>query len=418
MSRQEYPVNNQTSVMDQETPAAAFAEDDGLGMIDLLLILAARKKTIVAITVLCAGIAAAVGFLLPDVYTATAVIMPPQQPQTAVSGLLGQLGPLAAVAGKDIGLKSPSDLYVGLLSGRTIGDHLIDRFQLKSLYEAKTMTDARNKFRNHTRTSSGKDSLIRIEVDDGDPQRAADIANAFVTELNLQNTAFGTNEATQRRIFLEKQLTDVRSALGSAEETMKKTQTRTGIVQVEAQTSLAIAGIAQLKAQITAGEVALQRLSMGATAQNPEVLRTEAELNALRSQLKKAESGTRTAGDPMVAPSAMPSAGLDYLRSLRDLKYHEFLFEMLSKQYEAARIDESKVAPALQLVDAAVPPDKKSGPHRGLMILFGAVAGLVMSCIGIYVLNGARDPNTRGKLHLLNQSLFHGAGRNGRSASV
>jgi uncharacterized protein involved in exopolysaccharide biosynthesis len=411
-------VNNQTSVMDPETPAVTSVEDDGLGMIDLLLILAARKKTIVGITALCTAMAAAVAFLLPNVYTATAVIIPPQQPQTAVSALVGQLGPLAAVAGHDIGLKTPSDLYVGLLNGRTIADHLIERFGLKALYEAKTMTDARSKFHSHTRTSSGKDSLIRIEVDDGDPQRAAEIANAFVTELNTQNTAFGTNEAAQRRTFLEKQLTDVRSALVSAEEVMKKTQTRTGIVQVEAQTSLAIAGIAQLKAQITAGEVALQRLSMGATAQNPEVLRTEAELDALRSQLKKAESAPRAAGDPMVAPSAMPGAGLEYLRSLRDLKYHEFLFEMLSKQYEAARIDESKVAPALQLVDAAVAPDKKSGPHRALMILFGAVAGLVMSCIGIYVLSGTQDLETRGKLRLLNQRLFPGVSRNGSAASA
>jgi tyrosine-protein kinase Etk/Wzc len=411
-------VNNEISVMDQNAEAMAVAEEDGLGMIDLLLILAARKKSIAGITVACTAIAAAVAFVLPNVYTATAVIMPPQQPQTAVSGLLGQLGPLAAVAGKDIGLKSPSDLYVGLLSGRTIADHLIDRFRLKTLYEAKTMTDARSKFHNHTRTSSGKDSLIRIEVDDEDPQRAADIANAFVVELNTQNTAFGTTEAVQRRIFLEKQLADVRSNLASAEETMKKTQTRTGILQVEAQTSVAIASIAQLKAQITAGEVGLQRLSMGATAQNPEVLRIEAELDALRSQLKKAESAPRAAGDPMLAPNAMPGAGLEYLRSLRELKYQEFLFEMLSKQYEAARIDENKIAPALQLVDAAVPPDKKSGPHRGLMILFGAVAGLMMSCIGIYVLNGTRDPGTREKLRLLNHRLFHPAGRNGSVASV
>jgi tyrosine-protein kinase Etk/Wzc len=402
---------------EQETVQQVDGLDhSGSGIIDLLLVLAANKKAIVGSALAGATVAVIVGLSLPNTFTATAIIMPPQQPQTAVSTIVGQLGPLAAVAGRDLGLKTPSDLYMGLLGSRTIADHLIERFELRTLYKAKTMMEARAKFRDHTRSSSGKDSLIRIEVDDTDPKRAADIANAYVLELNQQNTAFGTTEAKDRRVFLEKQLAAEKVALGDAEEAMKRTQTKTGIIQVESQTSVVIASIAQLNAQITAGEVALQRLKMGATAENPEVLAHQAELSALRGQLNNLERRPQRGGDTLMSTSAIPTAGMTYLRGLRDLKYHEFLFEMLSKQYEAARIDENKVAAALQTVDIAVPPDQKSGPHRGLIILFGAVAGLTIASITVYLLHGASDPITRAKLQTLRASLAIANQRNGLPA--
>jgi tyrosine-protein kinase Etk/Wzc len=363
-------------------------EDGEISVTELLTRLTAKKWLIAGSAVAGGLIAAAIAFSIPNMYTATAIVMPPQQPQTAVSSLVGQLGPLAAVAGHDFGLKTPGDLYVGLLGSRTIADRLIERFHLSSLYDTKTMVDTRGKLKAYTRFSSGKDSLIHVEVDDHDPKRAADLANAYVAELNAQNTLLATSEATQRRLFLENALRDEKTALVSAEEMMKQTQTRTGVIQVEGQTSVAIAAVAQVKAQITAGEVAMQRLKMGATNENPEVLRLEAELNALRVQLRNLQQSPRSASDPIVPTSAIPQAGLDYLRGLRELKYHEFLFEMLSKQYEAARIDESKVAPALQIVDIAVPPDKKSGPHRGLMIVFGIVTAFTLSCVAAHLGQG------------------------------
>lgn len=362
------------------------------GFTDLLRILRANPLLISVITIACGAAAGLVAFTLPNMYTATAVLMPPQQPQTAASALLGQLGPLAAMAGSSIALKSPSDLYVGLAGGRTIADHTIEQFDLRNVYKARTMVDARAKLRSRSRFSTGKDSLIRIEVDDPDPRRAADIANFYISELNRQNSSFGTNEAAQRRLFLERQVTDERTALSSAEESMKKSQTHTGIIQVEAQTSVAIASAAQLRAQITAGEVALKRLETGAAPENPEVVRIQTELNALRAQLRKLELDPRSDGDPLVSTASIPNAGLEYMRSLRELKYHEFLFEMLSKQYEAARIDESKVAPALQIADSAVPPDQKSGPHRGLIIAFGLAVGAIAASVLVYLRAAADGP--------------------------
>jgi capsule polysaccharide export protein KpsE/RkpR len=159
-------------------------------------------------------------------------------------------------------------------------------------------------------------------------------------------------------------------ALAAAEDAMKKTQQQTGVIDVSGQTQVAITSLAQIRAQITAREVAIERLKMGATTQNPDLLQAQAEVAALRNQLTKLDNSPE-GRDPLVGASAIPQAGLNYIRSLRDLKYHDFLFELLSKQYEAARIDEGKAAPNVQVVDVAEPPDKKSGPPRSLIVFLG-----------------------------------------------
>ena len=388
--------DQQLSMEEPATVVAAEVDDLGgaergseAGIVDVLRELALNKKKAAVLVAVGGFVMGMAAFHLPNTYTAMAALLPPQQQQANAAAMLGQLGPLTAAAARDMGLKSPGDLYVGLLGSRSIADAVIARFSLMQLYKAKTMVDARSALHGHARFSAGKDSLVRIEVDDTEPARAAAIANEFVAQLNRQSASFGTNEASQRRRFLEKQVNDEREALALAEEAMKKTQIRTGIVQVESQTTVAIASVAQIKAEITAAEVELARLKMGATAENPEVMKVETQMAALQDELKRVESSPRAGDDPMVPVSSLPNSGLEYLRGLRDLKYHEFLFEMLSKQYEAARIDEAKDVPTLQVVDSAVAPDKKSGPHRGLLIAFGMLAGLFVSVIVAYWKTGS-----------------------------
>lgn len=358
-------------------------DEPSISFRDLLRILAGRSRTILAASAICGALAIGVALRLPSEYTATAVIMPPQKEQSAATALMGQLGPLAAAAG-DMGLKSPSDLYVGLLGSRTIADDIIERFQLRTVYHIKTAEDARAKLRNLVKVTAGKDSLIRIQVKGSIPQRAADMANAFAEELAKMNRRLATTDAGTRRLFLETQLDQERTALSAAEVAMREEQQRSGLIQPDSQTSVAIASVAQLRAQITAGEVALVRLKMGATNQNPELIRQESELEALRGKLRQLESGTD--GGPLPSAAALPKAGLEYLRRLRDLKYHELLFELLSKQAEAARLDEVKSGPELQVVDFAVAPDKKSGPPRRLIVAFGVIAGAALSAVAVYAL--------------------------------
>jgi tyrosine-protein kinase Etk/Wzc len=359
-----------TSVISQDETKQTETDFDGAKFI--LSLLFRRRFLIVGVTLLGGMLTALFARSRPDVFTATALIMLPQQPQSMASALLGNLGALSGVAGRELGLKSPSDLYLGILGSRTIADHIIARFYLKEVYKAKDMYAARFALQKNRVFSSGKDTLIHIDATDTDPSRAAAVANAYVEELNKQNRDLASGDAGQRRQFLERQLEQEKGVLTTAEDAMKDTQTQTGIVEIGAQAQITLAAIAQLRAKVAAGEVLLQRLRLGGTDDNPQVMQAEAEVQGLRSQLHLLERSSRdSSGDPMVSASAMPKSGLEYLRHLRDLKYHEFLFEMLSKQYEAARIDEGRSAPPVQVVDPAIVPERKSGPPRTLMTLIG-----------------------------------------------
>jgi tyrosine-protein kinase Etk/Wzc len=371
--------------MDTEQQTTCPPEAGAIDVVDLCWILAVKKRLLG--WALLAGLAAgaAVAFLLPDMYTATAVIMAPQQQQSILTALAGQLGQVNLSA-KDLGLKNPADLYVGILGGRTIADEIIQRFELRKVYGKDTLEDTRKKLAKRTTLEAGKDTLIKIEVDDTDPARAAAMANAYVDGLQSQNSRLALSEAAQRRLFFEQQLEAEKKALAEAEGQLKAMQDRTGMLHLTGQIEASIRTFAQTRAEIAAREVLLQRLRSGATDQNPEVVRLETELGALRRQLAALQSAAPQAGDPLIPTRSVPAASLEYVRTLRDLRYHEALFELLVKQYEAARIDEAKQAPVVQVVDRAVPPDKRSGPWRSIII---AVSGfLFLLAAAAYALAG------------------------------
>lgn len=344
----------------------------------LITLLKVRRRILFGTTFAGGAIAAVIGLLLPNTYTANVLIVPPQKEQSTASAFLGQLGPLAAVAGAEMGLRNPSDLYIGLLGSRSIADHLIEKFELRTVYRTKTATDTRAALKSHSHFSTGKDSLIKVEVVDNMPTRASALANAYSAELDVLVKSLAVSSAGQRRLVMESRLEQEKTAVSKAESLMKNMQQQTGVLQLDQQSTLAIGTLAQLKAQITSMEVALERLKTGATAENPEVLRLTAELNALRTQLRAKETSSPR-GNPLLATSALPEAGMAYLQNLRDLKYHETLFELLSKQYEAARLDEARGAPDLQVIDTATVPDKKSGPPRTLITVAGCVLGTAVA---------------------------------------
>lgn len=351
-----------------------------LSLIGLLEILRERKWLVLLCLVGGALVSATIALLLPVKYTATAVIMPPQQAQSAASSLLGQLGPIAGLAGRDLGLKSPSDLYVGVAKSRTIQDALIRRFDLKKLYRSQTLVEARKKLSSYTSFETGKDTLIRISVEDRDPQRAAEMANAYVEELYTQNSRLALTDAAQRRQFFQRRLDTEKDALATAEASLKASQERTGLLAAT-QVEGTMRALGQLGGEIAGREVALQRLQAGATPDNPEVVRLQAELRGLQMQMQKLRSASPGPGSPFIPTAEVPERSLEHLRRIRELKYHETLYEILAKQYEAARIDEAKEAPALQVVDYAIAPDQKSWPPRALYTLTGTLASFAASIL-------------------------------------
>lgn len=384
----------------------------GVDGFELLLVLSQRKKTILRATIAVAVVTAVVMFLLPNTYTATATIMPPEQKQSTLGAMLGQIGSIAGLSDSDFSLRNPGDLFIGMLHSRTIQDRLIEKFALRKVYNVKRYQDARKKLDNRSYIVAEKEGLISISVDDHDPNRAAELANAYVDELHTLNSQLAISEAAQRRVFYEEKANAERDALSLAEVQLKQAEEQTGLLQPDAQARVIIQSVADMRAQVALKEVQLEAMRTYATKDNPQLQRAEQELAGLRAQLAKMErsSGESANGDMQLPTRKLPQAELEYLRRARDLKYHEALYEFLNKQLEAARIDEAKDAVVVQEVDKAVAPERKSGPHRATIILLATAAAFLLSCAWVLVAESLKrrqeqDTLFRARLALLRHYL-------------
>lgn len=357
------------------------------------LVVLAEHRLLLVRGVLAASVLMAVLVLIvPVTYTASTVILTPQTGSGAAAALLGSLGSLGAGGaveslgslsslGEGSTFKSPADTFLGVLGSRTVADELIRRFQLQKVYKKRTFVDTRKSLAHHTTVELTRGSLIKISVEDHNAQRAVAIANGYVDALYQVNATLALTSGAQKRLFLEQQLNEERGALAKAEDDFQAIQQKTGVIQLSGQAEITLRSIAQLRAALTAKEVQVELLRKTATEQNPLVQSMEGEIGALRDQLAKAES-TSPGGDDnyFVSAGRIPSAGIEYLRVTRELRYHEALFEMLARQYEAARIEEAKSPPIIQVVDKAILPDKKTWPPRTLLVLLTALLSSILLC--------------------------------------
>jgi uncharacterized protein involved in exopolysaccharide biosynthesis len=246
----------------------------------------------------------------------------------------------------------------------------------------------------------GKNTLITIDVDDHDPKRAADIANGYLDALREQNGQLALTEASQRRLFFEQQLEKAKNALADAEVELKLTQERTGLISPGGQAQVEIETTAQLRAQITSYQVELAALRQGATDDNPQVIRLQSQISGLQQQLQKMQNDSEAhqLGNLQLPTAKVPGLALEYVRKQREVRYHEVLFDMIARQYETARLDESREAPVLQIVDRAIVPDRKSGPKRALLTIGGFVVGGFLAMIWVlvkYAIARAKQDATR-----------------------
>ncbi|MFS2015449.1 GumC family protein [Massilia sp. CT11-108] len=349
---------------------------DAIGVFDILIVLAKYKKMIVGTTFSAAALAVGVSILLPNVYQATAKLLPPQQSQSSTMAMLSQLGGVASAAAGAAGLKNPNDLYVGMLKSRTVADRLVSQFNLKKAYGTDSQDLARQKLEANTTITSGKDNLITIEVEDRDKSRVAPLANAYVSELLRLTKVLAVTEAAQRRMFYERQLEATKDNLAKAEMLLKSKLDTHGVISVDAESRAIVETVGRLRAQVSAKEIELSSMRAFVTSVNPDYRRVEEELNGLRAELSRLENGR---GD--VTSNSAKEGGLENVKVLRDVKYQQMLYELLAKQYEAARIDEAKDPAVVQVLDNAVEPERKSKPKRAVIVLlttlisaFGALA--------------------------------------------
>ena len=401
-------VHDRADLSNQEPATDGPKEVDTIAV---LLVLARNKERILTITLVAALLALIISLLLPKMYTATTTVLPPQQNQSAVTAMLGQLGAIAGLGSGDLALKNPDDLFVAMLQSRTIQDRLIDHFDLRRVYSVKQYQAARKKLQSRSTIVAGDEGLISISVTDGVPQRAADLANAYVDELRQLNGNLAITEAGQRRAFYQQQLYGERDALTQAEVALKQMEEKTGLIQPDAQGKAIVEAVADMRAQVAIHEVQLQAMRTYATESNPDLKRAQQELAGLRAQLAKLERSTGDLGNstPQKSTPQLPAIELEYLRRLRDVKYHEAVYEFLGKQLEAARIDEAKDAVIVQVVDKAVVPETKSSPRRALIVLVTTVLAFVLACVGALFMQSFKhrqdDPAERARLAQLRRSL-------------
>jgi uncharacterized protein involved in exopolysaccharide biosynthesis len=348
-----------------------------IGFLDLIIILAKNKKKVVGLPIAAALIASCISLALPDVYRATAKLLPPQQSQSGAAAILSQLGGAAGLVSGAAGLKNPNDVYVAILKSRTLADRIIAGFRLKELYETNSSERARKDLAEDTAIVSGKDGLITVEVEAKNAELAANLTNAYVNELMKMTRELAVTEAGQRRVFFEQQLEMSKNNLANAEAALKSNLDKKGVVSVDSQSRAIVETVGRLRAQISAKEIQLNSLRAFVTPTHPDFRRTEEELSSLRAELSKLENGTHENASQSASSDASDrGAGLENIKMLRDVKYYQMLYELLAKQYEVARLDEAKDPSVVQVLDTAVKPEKKIKPRRTLIVLLTSVLAL------------------------------------------
>lgn len=373
-----------------------------------------RRRWLFRISIYALVASTLTAFLIPARYESTARLMPPdnqsQSPlamaAAAVSGTSS--GGIQSLASDFLGLKSTSDVFVGILSSRSAQDKLIQQFGLKRLYWDRRMEDARKDLAKHTDISvDRKSQIISITVTDRSPQRAAAMTQAYIEELNRLVAELSTSSARRERIFLEGRLQGVSQDLEAAEKNFSQFASKNTAIDVKEQGKAMVEAAAILQGQLIAAESELQGLRQIYTDNNPRVRSVNARVEELKQQLDKlggkGESMTEVSDQPSdsLYPSIrkLPLLGVTYADLYRRTMIQETVLETLTKEYEMAKVQEAKEIPTVKVLDAANIPDKKSFPPRLLIVFLGT---FLACCFGIvYVLASATwdatDPRDPGK---------------------
>jgi uncharacterized protein involved in exopolysaccharide biosynthesis len=330
-----------------------------------------------------------IAFLIPTRYESTARLMPPDSNHSsglamAAAVLSGSAGGLGDMAGEMLGMKSTSDIFVGILSSRTVQDKLIQQFDLKKLYRDRRMEDARKDLAEHTDISvDRKSQIITITVVDHDPKRAAAIGQAYVEELNRLVAELSTSSARRERIFLEARLQAVNKDLESAEKEFSQFASKNSAIDIKEQGKAMVEAAAILQGQLIAAESELEGLKQVYTDNNVRVRSIKARVTELKHQLEKLGGKGEDASAPSGLQQAslypsirrLPLLGVTYADLYRRTKVQEAVFETLTKEYEMAKVQEAKEIPTVKVLDFPHIPDKKSFPPRlGIMLLGTAFA--------------------------------------------
>jgi tyrosine-protein kinase Etk/Wzc len=318
-----------------------------------------RKKIVFGFALAGLVLAAVVSYMIRPRYDAEVRFLPP-----AEKGIL----PVSLFP-----TKNPGDHYLGLVSSRAVADDVIEHQHLLEYFHAKKLSDARRRLSSISTIAVDKDQFVTVKVRATESQTAVNIANEYLAALYRLNNAISIAEAKHRWEFYETPLEEEKDKLAAAEEDLEQAQQKTGMVLPEAQARIGLSALAELKQQIAIREVQLASLRTGGTDQNPHIIRLKSQISNLHAQVERMQQQTGGQGTTASA-SQLPALAMEVERKTREVKFHETLFGILSRQYENARVDQS-YTPSIELVDRAVLPDEKSWPPRKILMICGLIGG-------------------------------------------
>ena len=387
MDKEQREISKQAT--DPRPPTPDPYMEDEINLLDYWRVIRKRWKIIGVIFFTAVVVAAVVSLLMTPIYQAKATLMPIESSGSQVSAALRSLGNLPFVGGMVPGGAS-GDKMIAVLKSRTVAEDVIHTLDLINVLfeepdpeEPPTLQDTVRALSGMTEITDDKKGLISIAVEHKDPQLVADIANQYTGALQRFLSENALSMAKRNRMFIEGQLEKVKDEMQEAEEALKCFQTNKKIVAMDAQTEASIKALAELKAQITAKEVELGVLKQFATSTNPDVLRIKDQLRELKKQLAMLEKkGSNPEADAFPSLSEAPELGLQYIRHKRDAVTHQKVYELLTQQLEMAKIEEAKEDIAFQVIDPAIPPEKRIKPKRRLNVM---LAGVVSLFAGIFL---------------------------------
>jgi uncharacterized protein involved in exopolysaccharide biosynthesis len=358
-----------------------------------------ERKFIGKFAVRCTALFVIIAFLIPNSYESRTQLMPPDN-ESSTLGMLAALGSKIGIGGGALtlgadllGLKSTGALFVSLLGSDSVKDDLINRFDLRRVYWTSTYRSARKWLEWNTDVEEDKKSgVISITVSDRNPQRAAAMAQAYVDELNRLVATLNTGAAHRERVFLEERLKVVKADLDESSKAFSEFASKNTAIDIKEQGKAMVEAAATLQGEAIAAESELRGLEQIYTPENVRVRAVQARLAELKRQLAKL--GGASSLDPAVDPNSseaiypsirqLPLLGVGWADLYRRVKIDETVYEVLTQQYELARVEEAKEVPSIKVIDPGKPPEKRSGPPRTLIILAGAVMGLCLGAAWIF----------------------------------
>jgi uncharacterized protein involved in exopolysaccharide biosynthesis len=356
---------------------------------------------------------ALIAFLTPVRYKAKAQLMPPEGQQGLGMALMSALsskgsgggGALGGLAGDLLGMKNSGALFVGVLKSRTVADRIIEEFDLQRLYRDSKIEDARDDLEDHTDISEDRKSgILSVTVTDHSAKRAAAMAQAYVSELDRLVAQVSTSSARRERIFLEGRLHEVKADLDIAARNFSEFASKNTALDIPAQGKAMMEAAATLQGQIIAAESELSGLQQIYADSNVRVRSLKARIAELRQQLEKlgGDAANPANGEGLLAPPIrkLPLLGITYADLYRQSKIQETVFELLTQQYEMAKVQEAKEIPSVKVLDLPVVPTKKSFPPRGIFMAVGVLLGIA-GAAGWLVWRSrwhGKDPNDPGRI--------------------